>query len=71
MRAPVIQTVAPEEHRPAPSYGLRNVKSFGVLGPLRFEIGVAKDTAANEADLATELSFTGTDWKVTAVKPRL
>jgi Protein of unknown function (DUF2939) len=68
---PVIRTIAPEGERPARSYGLHNVKSFGMLNPLRFEIGVAKDATANEADLTAELSFTGTDWKLTAVKPRL
>jgi hypothetical protein len=67
----VIRTVGSEEQTAAPSYGLRNVKSFGMLGPLRFEIGVAKYAAAKEADLTAELSFTGTDWKLTAVKPRL
>jgi hypothetical protein len=72
-RAAVIRTVAPEDLRsvPAPSYGLRNVKSFSLVGPLRFEIGVAKDAGAKEADFSADLSFTGTDWKVTAVKPRL
>ena len=68
---PVIRTIAPEEERPAPRYGLRNIKSFGMLSPLRFEIGVAKYATANEPDLTAELSFTGTDWKLTAVKPRL
>lgn len=68
---PVVRTLAPEEERPAPSYGLHNVKSFGMLSPLRFEIGVAKHATATEADLTAELSFTGTDWKLTAVKPRL
>jgi Protein of unknown function (DUF2939) len=67
----VIRTIAPEEARPAPRYGLRNVKSFGMLSPLRFEIGVAKYASATEADLTAELSFTGTDWKLTAVNPRL
>jgi hypothetical protein len=67
----VIRTIAPEGERPAPSYGLRNVKSFGMLSPLRFEIGVAKYATAKEADLTAELSFTGTDWKLTAVRPRL
>jgi hypothetical protein len=70
-RNPVVRTVAPEEQRAAPSYGLGNVKSFGMNGPLRFEIGVAKLAAATEPDVTAELSFTGTDWKVTAVKPRL
>lgn len=68
---PVVRTIAPEAERPAPRYGLRNVKSFGMLSPLRFEIGVAKYAKAKEPDLTAELSFTGTDWKLTAVRPRL
>jgi Protein of unknown function (DUF2939) len=68
---PAIRTIAPEGERAAPSYGLRNVKSFGMLSPLRFEIGVAKYATAKDADLTAELGFTGTDWKLTAVKPRL
>jgi hypothetical protein len=52
-----------------PSYGLRNVKHFGMVGPFRFAIGVAKDAAASEPDVTVE--FTGLDWKVTAVRPRL
>jgi len=67
---PVVRTIAPEGERPAPSYGLHNVKSFAMLSPLRFAIGVAKHATATEADLTAELSFTGTDWKLTAVKPR-
>jgi hypothetical protein len=70
-RGAVIRTIAPEQDRPAPRYGLGNVKSFGMLSPLRFEIGVAKYATAPQADLTAELSFTGTDWKLTAVKPRL
>jgi hypothetical protein len=69
-RGPVIRTIAPEQDRPAPSYGFGNVKSFGILNPLRFEIGVAKYATAPQADVTAELSFTGTDWKLTAVKPR-
>jgi len=70
-RGSVIRTIAPEEERSAPSYGLRNIKSFGMLSPLRFEIGVAKHATATQADVTAELSFTGTDWKLTAVNPRL
>ncbi|HXF52964.1 MAG TPA: DUF2939 domain-containing protein [Hyphomicrobiaceae bacterium] len=54
-----------------PSYGLDNVKHFAILGPMAFEIGVAKDKTATEPDVTAELRFTGMDWKVTAVRPRL
>lgn len=54
-----------------PSYGLGNIKSFGFDGPLKMRAGVAKDPAAAVADVTAELSFTGTDWKLTGLVPRL
>jgi hypothetical protein len=68
---PVVRTVSSEEPGPVPSYGLRNVKRFRMVGPFRFAIGVAKDASALEPDVTVEMSFTGLDWKVTSVKPRL
>jgi hypothetical protein len=65
---------APKAAAPAaapPSYGLDNLKVFNIVGPLAFEIGVAKDKAATEPDVTAEMRFTGLDWRVTAVRPRL
>jgi hypothetical protein len=70
-RSPVIRTVSSGDPTPPPRYGLHNVKRFGMLGPFGFAIGVAKEAAASEPDVTVEMSFTGTDWKITAVKPRL
>jgi hypothetical protein len=56
---------------PPPSYGIENIKTFSILGPLAFEIGVAKDKAATEPDVTAEMRFTGMDWKVTGVRLRL
>jgi hypothetical protein len=70
-RDPVVRTVSSEQPGPVPSYGFRNVKHFGMVGPFRFAIGVAKDASASEPDVTVEISFTGLDWKVTAVRPRL
>jgi hypothetical protein len=67
---PVVRSVSSEAPGPVPSYGLHNVKHFAMVGPLRFAIGVAKDAAALEPDVTVEMSFTGMDWKVTAVRPR-
>ena len=67
----VIRTVPSGEPTPAPRYGLGNIKHLGMVGPFRFAVGVAKNAAALEADVIVEMSFTGTDWKVTAVKLRL
>jgi Protein of unknown function (DUF2939) len=70
-RDAVVRTVSSDQPGPVPHYGLRNVKHFGMVGPFRFAIGVAKDAAASEPDVTVEMSFTGLDWKVTAVRPRL
>jgi hypothetical protein len=67
--APAPKSAAPSTA--APSYGLDNIKRFSILGPLAFEVGVAKDKTASEPDVTAEMRFTGTDWKVTAVRPRL
>jgi hypothetical protein len=68
-RGPVFRTVTSEATAPAPSYGLGNVKHVRFLGPLSYEIGIAKSAAAKGAEVRVELSFTGTDWRVTAVGP--
>lgn len=70
-QAPPAAPKAAQAPAAAASYGLDNVKRFSMLGPLGFEIGVAKDKAASEPDVTAEMRFTGSDWKVTAVKPRL
>jgi hypothetical protein len=57
--------------QPAQSFGLSNIKRFGFLGPLAFEIGVAKDAAAKESDVLVEMRFVGGDWRVVGVKPRI
>ncbi len=54
-----------------PKYGLGNIKSVGLNGPLGFNVGVAKDAAAKDADLTAGMSFTGGDWKLTSIVPRL
>ncbi len=54
-----------------PSYGISNIKRFGFAGPLGMEIGVSKDAAASAPDLTAGLSFTGFDWKLTSLVPRI
>lgn len=56
---------------PAPAFGLGNIKRFAFLGPLAFEVGVAKDANATGPDVTAQLAFTGGDWKVVQVVPRL
>lgn len=61
----------PKDGTPARKYGLANIKSAGFNGPLGLSLGVAKDAAATEPDVTAEMSFTGTDWKLTGLVPRL
>jgi len=68
--APPTVEVAPEETS-RPSYGIANIKHLGILGPLGFEIGVAKDSAAKVPDVIVEMRFVNADWRVTAVRPRI
>lgn len=56
---------------PPASFGLGNIKRFAFLGPLAFEVGVAKDASATAPDVTAQLAFTGFDWKVVQVVPRL
>ncbi|MEQ1612700.1 MAG: DUF2939 domain-containing protein [Hyphomicrobiaceae bacterium] len=52
-------------------YSLSNIKSFTIDGPLSFRVGVAKDPAATVPDVTAEMAFTGGDWKVVGLVPRL
>ncbi len=56
---------------PPASFGLGNIKRFGFLGPLAFELGVAKDAAASQPDVTLEMRFLGGDWRIVGVKPRI
>lgn len=62
---------SPPAAKPARQYSLANVKSFAFAGPLSFRVGVAKDPAATEADVTAEMAFTGGDWKVVGLVPRI
>jgi Protein of unknown function (DUF2939) len=70
-RGPVFRTIGSSEAQqaPPPAYGLANIKHVAIGGPLSWEIGLAKHAAAPAAEVLVELGFTGTDWKVTAVRP--
>ena len=72
---------APSPAAPAPSaapaakkasvYGIGNIKGLGFDGPLGLRISVAQDATASVPDVTAGLSFTGGDWKLTKVIPRL
>jgi hypothetical protein len=53
------------------SFGLSNIKSFGLDGPLGYRVAVAKDPAGSKPDLTAGMRFTGFDWKLTTLIPNL
>ena len=53
------------------SFGLGNVKGFGMAGPLSFNIAVAREASQPNADATIGMSFTGGDWKLTRVVPKI
>ncbi|MFM9943530.1 MAG: DUF2939 domain-containing protein [Hyphomicrobiaceae bacterium] len=54
-----------------PSFGIGNVKKFSINSPLSFTVGVARDPNATEPDVTAIMAFTGLDWKVVGIIPRL
>lgn len=52
-------------------FGLANVKRVSINGPLSFSVGVARKADAAEPDVTAEMRFTGFDWKVVSLIPRL
>lgn len=73
---------APEPEAPAPApastpaepkhcCGIGNLKGIGLAGWRTIWFGLARDKAASEADARLEMSFTGGDWKLTAVRPKM
>src|SRR5262245_1766241 len=66
---PVERTVGAEEPKRTSGYGFANIKSIRPASPFRYELGVAKDQAATRPDIIVDFGFTGTDWKITGVRP--
>lgn len=50
---------------------ISNIRNFAFNGPLSFRLGIAKDPSKSEPDVTAEMSFTGGDWKLTGLVPRL
>jgi hypothetical protein len=67
----VAAPATPTTTAPASSFGMANVKSFGVTGPLGFSVGVSKDAATATPDVVADMAFTGGDWKIVGVRPRI
>jgi hypothetical protein len=82
-KSPVRDVTNEEPAKPSPApttadgkpvaakFSLANIKTFRLNGPFSYTVGVAKDPAATEADVTAEMSFTGGDWKVTGLVPKL
>ena len=52
-------------------FGLSNLKRISINGPLSFSVGIARKPEATEPDVTAEMRFTGYDWKVVSLTPRL
>ena len=60
-----------EDGKPKRRFGIANIKRFSINGPLSFSVGVARKADATEPDVTAEMRFTGFDWKVVSLIPRL
>lgn len=56
---------------PKRRFGLANIKRVSITSPLSFTVGVARKADATEPDVTAEMRFTGFDWKVVSLIPRL
>ncbi|MEQ1694901.1 MAG: DUF2939 domain-containing protein [Hyphomicrobiaceae bacterium] len=67
------QPAPPVAAKPAAkaAFSIANIKRFSIMGPLGFSVGVAKDAAATVPDVETDIAFTGLDWKIVGVRPRI
>ncbi len=52
-------------------FGLSNVKSFTINGPTSFSLGLSRSASTALADATVDMAFTGLDWKIVGVRPRL
>jgi hypothetical protein len=68
---PASEPIAAASQQKPRAYGIGNIKHFALTGPLSVELGVAKEPEAKEADVAAEMTFRGTDWVLTALRPRI
>lgn len=69
-RAPPAAAKPAAAKEPA-SFGLGNIKSFALDGPLGFRIGVARDASSDAADVTARIGFQDFDWKLTGLEPNL
>ncbi|KAB2847094.1 MAG: DUF2939 domain-containing protein [Hyphomicrobiaceae bacterium] len=74
-RTVTVEKKAPEQPtataRTPTNVGLGNIKGFRLNGPLEFQFGFARDATKGEPELDIVMAFTGLDWRVKSVEPRL
>lgn len=51
------------------AFGIANIKSFGFVGPLGMEVGIAKNGEAQAPDVTARMNFQDLDWKLTRLTP--
>jgi hypothetical protein len=51
-------------------FGLANIKSYRITGPLSISVGVSRDAEAPGPDVIAELAFTSGGWKVVGIVPQ-
>jgi hypothetical protein len=55
----------------SPSFGIANIKSFSMDGPLAFRVGFSRDGASASPDVTARISFKDFDWKLTGLEPHI
>jgi Protein of unknown function (DUF2939) len=68
---PAASPVRTVEAGSAREFGFANIKRFAFTSPLGFEVGLAKDAASTTADITAQMGFSGLDWRLTGLIPRL
>lgn len=52
-------------------FSLANVRGYMLTGPLSVAVDLARDKSAPDADLVVEMAFTGGNWKVVGIIPKV
>ena len=66
---PAAKPTGSADAKPA-AFGLGNIKRFSP-GLTSYEIGIAKEAATSLPDLTARLAFTGGDWKLVGLVPKV
>lgn len=69
LESELIETASTQKS--ATGFGLANIKKAQPTGLLSVEVGFAKDPKVKDADLTVEMRFTGRDWVLTGLRPRI